>query len=81
MKSSCAQAVTPIEMRPQKVEKVGGYNAFWIDRGEDAIALDGRFRTSLITTPSNGRIPPMNKTGCSENGQNPRGLENHLARP
>jgi len=50
---------------PPEGGKVGGYNAFWIDRGEDAIALDGRFRTSLITTPSNGRIPPMNKTGAA----------------
>jgi len=55
----------PNRQAPPEGGKVGGYNAFWIDRGEGAIALDGRFRTSLITTPSNGRIPPMNKTGAA----------------
>jgi hypothetical protein len=55
----------PNRKAPPEGGKVGGYNAFWIDRGEGAIALDGRFRTSLITNPSNGRIPPMNKTGAA----------------
>mgnify|MGYP004275407529 FL=1 len=55
----------PNREAPPEGGKVGGYNAFWIDRGERAIALDGRFRTSLITHPSNGRIPPMNNTGAA----------------
>lgn len=38
---------------------VGGYNTFWIDRGEAAIEIDGKFRTSLIVDPANGRLPPM----------------------
>jgi hypothetical protein len=38
---------------------VGGYNAFWIDRGESVVEIDGRFRTSIITDPPNGRMPPM----------------------
>ena len=38
---------------------VGGYNSFWIDAG-DTVALDnGKFRTSIITQPANGRYPPL----------------------
>ena len=36
---------------------VGGYNSFWIDAG-DSVALDnGKFRTSIISYPANGRQP------------------------
>ncbi len=38
---------------------VGGYNSFWIDRGENAFSIDGKFRTSIITDPKNGRRPPL----------------------
>jgi hypothetical protein len=38
---------------------VGGYNTFWIDRGDAAFRLDGLVRTSIITDPSNGRRPPL----------------------
>ena len=38
---------------------VGGYNTFWVDRGDSAIQIDGKFRTSLITTPASGRRPPL----------------------
>ncbi len=38
---------------------VGGYNSFWIDRGTGAFKIDGRWRTSIITDPKNGRRPPM----------------------
>ena len=55
----------PDRKAPPEGGKVGGYNAFWIDRGEGAIALEGRFRTSLITHPSNGRIPAMNDQGAA----------------
>ncbi len=42
---------------------VGGYNTFWIDNGEQAALLDGKFRTSIITEPKNGRRPPMTPEG------------------
>jgi hypothetical protein len=38
---------------------VGGYNTFWIDRGNDAFAVDGKFRTSILVDPKNGQMPPM----------------------
>ncbi len=36
---------------------VGGYNAFWIDPGNDTFMIDGKFRTSIIYEPKNGRQP------------------------
>jgi hypothetical protein len=38
---------------------VGGYNNFWVDPGEDVFTIDGKFRTSIITDPKNGRMPPL----------------------
>jgi hypothetical protein len=37
---------------------VGGYNAFWIDPGSEAFEIDGKFRTSIVYDPPNGRQPP-----------------------
>ncbi len=38
---------------------VGGYNDFWLDYGSRSISIDGRFRTSLVFDPPNGRLPEM----------------------
>ncbi len=38
---------------------VGGYNNFYIDQGEEVFTVDGKFRTSILVEPANGRIPPM----------------------
>ena len=38
---------------------VGGYNNFWVDPGNDVFTIDGKFRTSIITEPKNGRMPAM----------------------
>ncbi|MFK7914780.1 MAG: hypothetical protein AB8B93_12765 [Pseudomonadales bacterium] len=42
---------------------VGGYNLFWVDPGEETTAVDGEYRTSVITSPANGRIPDMTPGG------------------
>lgn len=42
---------------------VGGYNSFWVDNGETAIQIDGEFRTSILTTPENGRRPALTEAG------------------
>ncbi len=44
---------------PGAAGNVGGYNAFWIDNGTNTIQMDGNFRTSLVTSPQNGRLPKM----------------------
>ena len=55
---SAIDADRPSEIRtePLPVGPVGGYNNFWFDRG--AGVVDGN-RTSLITSPDNGRVPPL----------------------
>ena len=42
----------------------GDYNQFWYDRGEEL--LEDR-RTSLVTVPSNGRIPPLTEAAEQRN--------------
>jgi len=39
---------------------VGGYNNFWIDRGNTTIVVDGQRRSSIVIDPANGRVPPVN---------------------
>ena len=49
----------PSEIRTEPLpvgEPVGGYNNFWFDRG--AGVVEGN-RTSLITSPDDGRVPPL----------------------
>ncbi len=43
--------------------KVGGYNAFWVDPGTATLPIDGKFRTSILTDPPNGRLPPLTEAG------------------
>ena len=38
---------------------VGGYNAFWIDPGESNFEIDGKYPTSIIIDPPNGRYPAI----------------------
>ncbi len=48
---------------PGAAGNVGGYNAFWIDNGDQAFTVDGKFRTSIITSPANGRYPALTPAG------------------
>jgi len=38
--------------------RTGGYNRFWVGNVNRVMRVDGEPRTSLITYPENGRIPP-----------------------
>lgn len=38
-------------------DNVGGYNGFWITPGDALAEMNGKFWTSLIVDPPNGRIP------------------------
>ena len=40
---------------------VGGYNAYWVGNNNKVMRVGGEPRTSLITYPDNGRIPPRKK--------------------
>ncbi len=49
---------------------VGGYNSFWVDPGDDVVAIDGKYRTSIIYDPPNGRQPPMTAEASMRNADN-----------
>ena len=36
-----------------------GYNSFWVDAGTKVVVIDGEKRSSLITNPENGKVPPL----------------------
>ena len=38
-------------------DNVGGYNGFWITPGDTLSYMNGMYRTSVITSPADGRIP------------------------
>ncbi len=41
----------------------GGYNAFWLDPGDEAFMIDGKYRTSILIDPPNGRLPELTEAG------------------
>ena len=63
--AAAQDASDPDRAAPAAGGRIGGYNAFWIDRGETANSVEGRFRTSIINSPPNGRIPPMTTPGAA----------------
>ena len=47
----------PDRAAPTDGNTAAGYNGFWIDRGTNAIKINGQYRTSIVVDPPNGRIP------------------------
>ena len=45
---------------------VGGYNSFWIDRGNSAYQIDGQWRTSILIDPPDGRMPTATDAARAE---------------
>ena len=39
------------------------YNYAWFDPGHQMFKIDGDYRTSVLTNPSNGRLPPLTDAG------------------
>ena len=37
----------------------GGYNAFFMDKGDRSLKIDGKWRTSILVEPSNGQLPEI----------------------
>ena len=48
----------------------GGYNNFWLDPGSAVSEVDGKFRTSIVYDPPNGRIPEMTPAGAAKRAAN-----------
>ena len=42
---------------PESGGDVGGYNVAWMDPGNDFIRLNGKYRSSILTYPENGKLP------------------------
>jgi len=58
-----ALASDPDRAAPPVGGSVGGYNYFFMDRGTSAVRVDGKYRTSLLVDPPNGRFPPLTERG------------------
>jgi hypothetical protein len=48
---------------------VGGYNNFWIDRGNSAFMIDGQYRTSIIVEPADGKMPAQTPEARKRNAR------------
>jgi len=53
----------PDRPAPPAGGNVGSYNQVWFDQGDRVAVVNGEPRTSLITYPSNGRIPALTAEG------------------
>ena len=53
----------PERSAPEEGGNIGSYNDFWFDRGDDGFTIDGQYRTSILTYPENGRMPPRTPEG------------------
>ena len=63
-----AQASDPDRQAPRAggssaTGSVGGYNNVYIDRGTNIAIVNGEYRSSLLTRPSNGRRPALTPDG------------------
>lgn len=52
-----AKPTDPSEGAPTDRDTQAGYNAFWLEPGRTLAEIDGKYRTSIITDPENGKIP------------------------
>jgi hypothetical protein len=68
-----ARSSNPNRPAPAVGQSVGGYNNFWIHRGESAFMIDGQFRTSIIIDPPDGKVPPQTAEARARNAR-ARGL-------
>ena len=57
------RASDPERGAPRQGGNVGGYNYFWLDPGNGAFKIDGKWRTSILIDPPDGRLPPMTEEG------------------
>ena len=62
----------PNRAPPEQGGSIGSYNDFWFDRGNDAFAIDGQYRTSILTYPENGRLPQRTPAGQARADAAPR---------
>ena len=57
---------------PEAGGNVGAYNDFWMHRGDGGFAIDGQYRTSILTYPENGRMPERTPEGLAKMAAAPK---------
>jgi hypothetical protein len=57
------QPIDPERPPPAVTGSTGGYDGFYFDRGDEVAVVHGEPRSSLITHPADGRIPPLSAEG------------------
>ena len=67
-----AEPSDPEREAPEAGGNIGSYNDFWFDRGNDGFAIDGKYRTSILTYPENGRMPERTTVGREKAANAPR---------
>jgi hypothetical protein len=72
-----ARPSNPDRGAPPVDGNVGGYNNVWIQRGETAFKVNGKYRTSIIIDPPDGKIPPQTPEARRRN----MGARGSVARP
>lgn len=58
-----SRASDPNRAAPPAGADVGNYNQLWFERGSRAMRINGKWRTSVITDPPNGRFPELTAMG------------------
>ena len=53
----------PNRQAPARGGNVGGYNDFWMARGNRVVSVRGEKRSSIVIDPADGKIPPMTAEG------------------
>ncbi|HAT27080.1 MAG TPA: hypothetical protein DCS89_08705 [Gammaproteobacteria bacterium] len=67
-----ARPSNPENGAPAAGGDIGSYNDFWFDYGTDGFAIDGKFRTSVLTSPADGRMPARTAAGREKLAKAPR---------
>jgi hypothetical protein len=56
----------PNQCRSGSTGAMCGYNSFWTDMGYGVVRVQGEARTSILTEPANGRLPPATPAAAKE---------------
>ena len=72
IRAADADPSDPDRNAPEAGGNIGSYNDFWFDRGNDGFAIDGNYRTSILTYPDNGRMPARTPAGQEKAAAAPR---------
>ena len=59
---------------PGAAGNVGGYDSFWVDPGERNFQIDGKYRSSIVIDPPNGRRPPLTDEARQRQANQYRGM-------